>query len=109
MKRGYKRLLVFSIILIVILLINTFVINFLSSYVMVLFLGVLIYYFKVRFILEKDNHRHMKDIFFELFLYVMLFFILFYLLGLIVGLSKTPNYYSVLALKSIIIPLVFRG
>lgn len=106
MKKGYKRLLIFSFLLTAILLINTFIVNYLSKYTMVLFLAILIFIFKVRFVLEKDNHRYMKDIFFELFLYIMMFFILFYLLGLVVGLTKPANYYSLKALVNIIIPLI---
>ena len=106
MKKGYKRLLILSILLIVIVLINTFVYNFLSSYIKLFFLLVLIYGFSIFFILEKDNHRYMKDIFFEVFFYLLMFFILFYLLGLIVGLAKPANYYSLKAIKDIILPII---
>lgn len=108
MKTGYKRLLIFMLILIVILVTNTFFINFLSGYKMILFLFALLLFFKYYFITEKDRHIYLKDVLFELFLYVCIFFILYYLLGLIIGLARTSNYYTIGGLKNFIIPITLH-
>lgn len=106
MKKGYKRLIVFLSALIFIFLINTFCINILSGYKTILFLIVLLPIFDIYFMMEKDRHRYMKDIYFEVFIYVMFFFVFYYLLGLVVGLAKTSNYYSFIGFKQFIIPII---
>ena len=106
MKRGYKRLLIFSIVLIIILLMNSFITNFLSSYSMIFFLVALIIFFDKFFILEKDKHRYLKEILFEILLFVISFFLLYYLLGLIVGLAKTPNYFTFEGIRTFILPTI---
>ena len=106
MKKGYKKLLFFSFIIIVLILCNTFIINFLSGYKIVLFLTILLLIFNRVFVIEKDRHLYFKDILFEIFMFSMAFFILYYLMGLFVGLAKTANYLSFYSIKVIILPLI---
>ena len=107
MKKGYKRLLILLITLISILLIDTFTLNFLSGYKMVFALLILIVLFDIVFVLEKDKHRYLKDIFIEIVLFILLYFVVFYLLGLLVGLAKTPNYLALKSFTNNILPLFF--
>lgn len=106
MKKGYKRLIFFAFLLILILLINSFVFNFLSSYKMILFLLFLLLIFHIFFVIEKDNHRYLNDVIFEVFVYSISFFLLFYVLGFIVGYAKTQNYYSFYGLSQFILPTI---
>ena len=106
MKKGYKRLLIFLIILISLLLLDTFVINILSGYKMVLFLIFLIILFNELFVLEKERHRYKNDIYIEVFFSVLIFYSFYYILGLIIGLAKTPNYYTLNGITSIIVPII---
>ena len=106
MKIGYKRLLLFSLMIIAILLINTFFINFLLGYKRIILISILLCIFKFCFILEKDKHRYMKDILFEILVYSLTFFLLYYLLGFVVGLAKNQNYLTIAGMKDIILPLV---
>lgn len=106
MKKGYIRLIVFSIILIMILFMNAFLLNFLSGYKMALFLSILLIIFSEVFVIEKDNHMYMKEILFETLLYTMTFFMIYYLLGLLVGLARTPNYLTVLGMVDVILPMI---
>ena len=106
MKKGYKRLLVFSSLLIILLLCNAFIIDFLSGYKMAIFLIVILVIFDYYFVIEKDSHMYLKDILFEIFLFSIGFFILYYLLGLVVGLARTANFLSIYSIKTIIIPLI---
>ena len=106
MKKGYKKLLLFSCLIIVLILCNTFIINFLSGYKIVLFLTILLLIFNRIFVIEKDRHLYFKDVLFEIFLFSMAFFILYYLIGLFVGLAKTANYLSFYSIRVIILPII---
>ena len=108
MKKGYKRLLLFFIILIILLLINTFAYNFLSRYKMILFLIILLLVFNKIFVIEKDRHRYLKEVFFEILIFFITFFMLYFLLGLFVGLARTPNYLTFTGIKDIILPIVLN-
>ena len=105
MKKGYLKILLFSIVLIMILILNSFVFNILSGYKMIVFLAILLIFFHFYFVLEKDRHRYLKDVYIEIIFYTVTFFMLFYLLGLFVGLSKTPNYLSLIGIKNFILPI----
>ena len=106
MKKGYIRLLIFVGILILILLMNTFLINILSSYKMVFFLLVVLVIFDFYFMLEKDSNRFFKDLLFEIFLFLMTFFIIFYILGFVVGLVKMPSYLTFVGIKNVLLPII---
>lgn len=106
MKVGYKRLLIFIIFIFSILSVNSFIFNFLSKYKMILFIFGLLIFFSGYFVLEKDKHRYMKDILFEVIFYLIIFFILYYLLGLIIGLAQTRNYLNFAGLSNFIIPII---
>ena len=106
MKKGYVKLLIFSILLIILVLCNAFIIDFLSGYKMVIFLIVLLLIFNYFFVIEKDINLYFKDIVFEIILFSIAFFILYYLLGLVVGLAKTANFLSFESFKTILIPLI---
>lgn len=106
MKKGYKRLFIFQILLILILFLNSFVSNILNNYYMVLFLGIVLIIFKYIFGFEKDRHRYVKDIIFDIIIFCLIYFLLYYLLGIFVGFSKTGNYYSLYGIINFIIPTV---
>ena len=106
MKKGYIRLLIFVGILMLILLMNTFLINILFSYKMVFFLLVVLVIFDFYFMLEKDSNRFFKDLLFEIFLFLMTFFIIFYILGFVVGLVKMPSYLTFVGIKNVILPII---
>ena len=107
MKKGYIRLIIFSILLILILLFNSFIINFFSSYILILFLILLLPVFDWLFVLEKDNHRYLNDVLFEVLVYTISFFLLYYVLGFIVGFAKNLNYLSFYGIRVFILPIIF--
>ena len=94
MKKGYKRILTFDIILIVLLLINSFSLNLLSRYKMIVFLLIILFVFWKLFGFEKDKHRYVKEIILDIALLLFVFFILYYLLGILIGFTMT-NYYNI--------------
>ena len=79
MKRGYKRLLFFEMFLFIILILNSFVWNILSNYMMIIYLIIVILLFKLFFGFEKDRHRYLKDIIMEFVIFLLTFFVLYYL------------------------------
>ena len=93
-KNPYVRISIFEIILIIVLIINSFVFNFLNSYYMLSFLGVLFLIFHYYLGFEKDRHRHTKDVIMNIIIYLLTFFILYYLSGLILSFARNAGYYS---------------
>ena len=106
MKRGYKRLLIFQILMTLVLVINSFVSSILTEYGMTIFLIISIILFKFFFGFEKDRHRYIKDILFEEALFLLIFFFLYYLSGLVFTFAKTGNYYTLRNMYVFILPLV---
>ena len=108
MKRGYKKLLVFQIVIILILLLNSFVLSILTDYKMLAFVLILLVLFKILFGFEKDRHRYLKDIILDELIFLLIFFLLFYLSGLILSFARTGNYYTVKSMLTYVLPLILN-
>lgn len=106
MKKGYKRLLFFEIIIFLILILNSFVWNILKEYNMVIFLIISIIIFKMFIGIEKDHHRYTKDIIFNIVIFLLASFLVYYLFGLIIGFYKIDNYFNLYGFKTFILPLL---
>ena len=104
MKKGYTKVLIIQAIMIVFLLINSFVVNFLPNYLLVLFLFLSLCLYKIFFDFEKDKHRNTKDIIMYLIIYLLIIFIIYYAIGLITGYVKIPSYYNWYGLITFITP-----
>ena len=107
MKRGYKKLLLFEAFIFIILILNSFVWNILSSYKIGIFLLVVSFILKGVFGFEKDRHRYTKDIILEVIIFLIAFFILYYLFGIVISFYKNDNYLTILGLVDFIAPVVF--
>ena len=105
MKKSYKRLLIFEIILFILLLLNSFISSILSKYNIIIILIIATILFKLIFGLEKDHHRGTKDLILEFIAIILIFFILFYLSGLYLGFIRTGNYFDKSGLKYFLIPI----
>lgn len=106
MKRGYKKLLIFQLIMFFILILNSFIHNILGNYSTIIFLILTIIIFKLFFGIEKDRHRFTKDIIFDVIIFLLIFFLIYYLSGLIIGFARTDNYYTLNGIKTFIIPII---
>ncbi len=106
MKKSYKKLLLFQLMIFLIFILNSFVSNILSGYNFVIFLVVCLAIFKFFFGFEKDQYRHTKDIIYEIIIFLTVFFVLFYLLGVFITFARTNNYYSWYGITTFILPLV---
>lgn len=106
MKRGYKKLLIFQLIMFFILILNSFIHNILGNYSTIIFLVLTTIIFKFIFGIEKDKHRFTKDIIFDIIIFLLVFFLLYYLSGLIIGFARTDNYYNMNGIITFIIPII---
>ena len=106
MKKSYKKLLLFQLMIFLVFILNSFVSNILSGYNFVIFLVVCLAIFKFFFGFEKDQYRHTKDIIYEIIIFLTVFFVLFYLLGVFITFARTNNYYSWYGITTFILPLV---
>lgn len=106
MKKSYKKLLLLEILLFSLLFLNSFVSSILNRYNLVLALIVLLGLFKLFFGFEKDRHRYVKDILFEVIIFLLIFFMLYYLSGLIITFAKTENYFTWYGIFNFIFPTI---
>ena len=106
MIRGYKRLLIFEIILASILFINSFFVNFLSGLRMSAFLFIVFIAFKCLFGFEKDKHRYVKDVTLDFIIFLIVFLLLYYLSGIFIGFYRSGNYYNWYGISKFILPIV---
>ena len=106
MKSGSKKLLIFEVLMIVLLLLNNFVSSILRGYIEILFILVLLGLFYVLFGYTKDRHHLWKNVSLDIVIFLLIFFMLYYLLGVIISFAKTNNYYTIQAVINILIPLI---
>ncbi len=107
MKKSHVKLAVFDIFLIIVLLLNSFILSILNTYLrMSIFVLILLVIFKILFGFEKDNHRYTKDIMMNITIIYLASFIVYYLFGLIIGFVRTNTHYSFYGIRTFIIPYV---
>ena len=106
MKRSYLKLIIFDIILIAIFLLNSFILNILNNYYMVLFLIILLVIFKFVFGFEKDKSRYIRDIIINISIIYLISFIVYYIFGIFIGFVRTENYLNFYGITHLIIPFI---
>ena len=109
MKKSKKMLLIFICILLLTILINSFVYNFLYGMRVPIFLGLVLIVFKYIFGFEKSKFRVTKDVVMDTVVFVIIYLLLFYLLGLITGFIRIGNYYTFNAMRDYVIPLILTS
>ena len=107
MKKSYKRLIIFDILVAIILLLNSFMLSILRNFwYMTIFLAILLVVFKYLFGFEKDRHRYIKDIIINMLIIFMISFIIYYIFGIFIGFVKTDNYFNFYGIRTFIIPYI---
>ena len=107
MKKSHIKLTIFSILLIILICLNSFIISILSSFwKLSIFLLISLIVFKLLFGFEKDNHRFIKDIIFNIIIIYLTSFIIYYLFGLIIGFIRTEMHYSLYGVFNFILPYI---
>lgn len=106
MKRGYKKLFIFQLFSLIILLINFFILKFNNLYHFVTLLMTLLLLFKFIIGFEKDNHRYTKNVLIEIIITLLIFFLIYYIFGFFIGFIKTNNYYNFNGIINYILPII---
>lgn len=106
MKKSYKKIICFEIIMSLILLLNSFNSSILRLYRLPFFLllGIIIFNFLLK--MEKDRYNYKEDVCLEIIKNFIIFIIIYYLFGIFIGFAKVDKYYSINSLVFIIIPLI---
>ncbi len=92
MKKGYNKLLIIQIVLLILLLFNSLLFKIVDTYEIT---GILLLFFIVTVILfgfEKDNFRYKKDVLLNILISLLLYYFITYFLGLFFGFLR--NSYS---------------
>ena len=106
MKRGYRNLFIFEIIIFFALIVNSFIFSVLNNTIMIIFLFAILAIMKIFFGLERDRHRYTKDIILEEIIFLIIFFLIYYLSGILLGFAKVDNYYTIESMIKIILPII---
>ncbi len=107
MKRGEKWLFIFGISMLLFLLFNSFVYNFIPGLYTSLFVGVCLVIFRFVFGFEKSNYRSTKEVVLDTLITILSFMLIYYLFGLVIGFAKVGNYFTVGGIKNYILPAIF--
>lgn len=108
MKRGEKWLFIFGISMLIFLLFNSFVYNFIPGIYTSLFLGICLLIFKFVFGFEKSNFRSTKEVLLDTMITVLAFMLIYYLFGLVIGFAKVGNYFTFEGIKNYILPIILN-
>ena len=107
MKKSYKKLIIFDIVLAIILILNSFILNILGNYYyMDIFLVLLLLIFRFIFGFEKDRHRYIKDIIINMTIIFMISFIIYYIFGIFIGFYKPNNFFNFYGIRTFIVPYI---
>ena len=107
MKKSYQKLIIFDLITIIFLFLNSFILNILGNYYYLdVFMILLLIIFKLLFGFEKDRHRYIKDIITNMVIILLISFIIYYIAGIFIGFYRTTNYLNFYGLKTFIVPYI---
>ena len=89
MKKGYIKILVIEILLLISLLFNSFVFKIASYYLTsaILLVALVLMIFLVGY--EKDRYRYKKDVFLNILIILLIYYFITYFLGFFTGFIKT--------------------
>lgn len=107
MKKSYQKLIIFDIVVLIILLLNSFILNILGNYYyMDIFLILLLFVFKYLFGFEKDRHRYIKDVIVNMLIIFLVAFIAYYILGIFIGFYQTQKYLNFYGITTFVLPYI---
>ena len=107
MKKSYQKLIIFDIVLLIILLLNSFILNILGNYYyMDIFLIIVLVLFRLLFGFEKDNHRYIKDIIINIIIIYLISFIIYYIFGIFIGFYRAESYWNFYGIRTFIVPYI---
>jgi len=107
MKKSYKKIIIFEIILAIFLISNSFILNILGNYYYVdILLLALLLIFKILLGFEKGNQRYIKDIISNILIIYLISFIFYYIFGIFIGFVRTNNYLNIYGITRFIFPYI---
>lgn len=89
MKKGFNKILILEIILLIFLLFNSFVFKIANMYVIS---GIMLPFLILMVVLngfEKDNYRYKKDVLLNIIIFLLMYYFITYFLGLFSGFVKS--------------------
>lgn len=89
MKKGFNKILILEIILLIFLLFNSFVFKIANMYVIS---GIMLPFLILMIVLngfEKDNYRYKKDVLLNIKIFLLMYYFITYFLGLFSGFVKS--------------------
>lgn len=89
MKKGFNKILILEIILLIFLLFNSFVFKIANMYVIS---GIMLPFLILMIVLngfEKDNYRYKKDVLLNIIIFLLMYYFVTYFLGLFSGFVKS--------------------
>lgn len=106
MKKGYNKILILEIILLIFLLFNSFVFKIANTYLMV---GIILPFLIFMIVLtgyEKDNFRYKKDVLLNIMICLLIYYFITYLLGLFTGFIRTSYSLSIINIIKNTFPVI---
>lgn len=106
MKKGYGKIITLEIVLLIVLLFNSFVFKMSNMYEVSLILVPFLILMVVLTGFEKENFRNKKDILLNIIICIFIYYFLTYLLGLFTGFIKTSYSLSIINIIKNIFPVI---
>lgn len=106
MKKGYNKVAIIEIILLILLLFNSFVFKIANTYEVV---GLLLPFLILMIVLsgfKKDNFRYKKDVLLTVLACLLIYYFITYMLGLFTGFLRSPYSYYVITVIKNILPVI---
>ena len=104
MKKGYLKLLIFELVMLLVVIYSAF--NNISNTVYTVFLFVIfmLLYLFVGF--EKENTIHRLDVIRKVFVYTVLYLMIIYIVGFVIGFVRNPYSLELIKMINNILPLL---
>lgn len=106
MKKGYNKILILEIILLIFLLFNSFVFKIANTYVVTSIILPFLILMIVLTGFEKDNFRYKKDVLLNILICILIYYFITYLLGLFTGFVRTSYSLSIINIIKNIFPVI---
>ena len=106
MKKGFNKILILEIILLIFLLFNSFVFKIANMYVIC---GIMLPFLILMIVLcgfEKDNYRYKKDVLLNIIIFLLMYYFITYFLGLFSGFIKSSYSMSLINIIKNTFPVI---
>lgn len=106
MKKGFNKILILEIILLIFLLFNSFVFKIANMYVIS---GIMLPFLILMVVLngfEKDNYRYKKDVLLNIIIFLLMYYFITYFLGLFSGFVKSSYSLSLINIIKNTFPVI---